>query len=154
MVVKTLSKSEIKKVNESLKELYGKDFLGKKDFVQLVDENFRYLVVNKVPCFFYYKDRLVPFLKFLYKEMFLKRVVVDMGAVKFVCNGADVMRPGVVDVDVSIREKEVVVVVDENNFKPLLVGEALFSGVEMKKLSDGPVIKNLHFVSDDKWTLA
>ncbi len=153
MVVKTLSKSEIKSLNESLKSRYGRDFFGKKDFVQLVEEGFKYLVVNKVPCFFYHNDLLIPFLKFLYKDQFLKEVVVDMGAVRFVCNGADVMKPGITSFDDSIREGDVVVVVDENNKKPLAVGEALFSFEDFNLKSDGKVVRNLHFVSDDKWNL-
>ena len=46
-------------------------------------------------------------------------VTVDMGAVKFVANGADVMGPGVVDADPSIAEGDFVWIRDERNKRPL-----------------------------------
>ena len=150
---KTLSKSEIKNINEQILDLYGREFFDKKDFVQLFDKPVKHLKSNKDPIFFYFDDKPVPFLKFLYKTSFLKKVVVDMGAVKFVCGGADVMRPGIVEIDESIGVDEFVVVVDEVNKKPLVVGQALFSGVDMKEKTEGKVIKNLHFVSDELWSL-
>ena len=45
-------------------------------------------------------------------------VVVDMGAVKFLANGADVMSPGVVKADINIMEGDTVIIVDEKS-KPL-----------------------------------
>ncbi|MEM0449702.1 MAG: PUA domain-containing protein [Methanomassiliicoccales archaeon] len=80
-------------------------------------------------------------------------VTVDMGAVRFIVNGADVMGPGILDADESIQIGDLVWVRDERNKKPLAVGEALISGLEMKTRRPGKAIKNLLFVGDKLWKL-
>jgi PUA-domain protein len=78
-------------------------------------------------------------------------VTVDMGAIKFVINGADVMGPGIVDADSGILVGDFVWVRDEKNRKPLAVGRALITGVEMKEKKPGKAIKSILFVSDKLW---
>ena len=80
-------------------------------------------------------------------------VTVDMGAVKFVCNGADVMAPGIVDADQTISEGDLVWIRDERNKQPLAIGQALISGAEMIESRSGKAIKTLHFVGDKIWKL-
>lgn len=82
----------------------------------------------------------------------LRRVVVDMGAVPHVANGADIMAPGVVSADLEIKAEETVVVVDERHGKPLAVGLALHPGAELKG-PKGKAVKNLHHVGDEVWGL-
>ena len=76
-----------------------------------------------------------------------------MGAVRFVVNGADVMRPGIVEIEDGISKDDLVSVIDKNNRKPLAVGIALFSAEEMKAMSTGKVIKNIHYVGDELWKM-
>ncbi len=80
-------------------------------------------------------------------------VTVDMGAVRFVYNGADVMSPGVVDADPGIRPGDLVWVRDEKNRRPLAVGEALMAGPEMVASEKGKAVKSLHHVGDSLWKL-
>lgn len=80
-------------------------------------------------------------------------VTVDMGAVRFLSNGADVMAPGIVDADTQIEVGGPVWVRDVNNKKPLAVGKALISGQEMVQGSSGKAIKTLHYISDALWNL-
>jgi PUA domain protein len=78
-------------------------------------------------------------------------VTVDMGAVKFVYNGADVMAPGIVDADSKIKEGDIVWVRDEKNLQPLAVGIALTSGSEMVQSDSGKSVKTIHHVGDEFW---
>ena len=48
-------------------------------------------------------------------------VTIDMGAVKFIYNGADVMSPGIVDADTDILPGGAVWVRDEKNLRPLSI---------------------------------
>jgi len=80
-------------------------------------------------------------------------VTVDMGAVKFVYNGADVMAPGVIDADPAISEGDLVWVRDEKNLQPLAVGVALMSGEEMVSGNKGKAMESLHHVGDAIWKL-
>ena len=75
---------------------------------------------------------------------------VDMGAVKFVCNGAKVMRPGIVNMD-EFNADDIVVVKDDKHGKYLAVGISLVSSNEAQAMSKGPVIDNMHYVSDEFW---
>jgi PUA domain protein len=78
-------------------------------------------------------------------------VTVDMGAVRFVTNGADVMGPGIVDADPAIKPGDVVWVREERHGKPLAVGIALADGAVLKTKPKGKQIKSLHFVGDRIW---
>jgi PUA domain protein len=78
-------------------------------------------------------------------------VTVDMGAVKFIYNGADVMAPGIVDADPGIQEGQLVWVRDERNLRPLAVGRALMAGGTMRVEEKGKAVKSVHHVGDDLW---
>ncbi len=152
---KQLSKTDVEKINQEISEQFGiSDFFGRKDRMMLADVNHKlYVLRDDVPVFFYLENKLVPTLKLLLQKQFLKQVVVDMGAVKFVSSGADVMRPGIVELDHAIKKEELVVVVDQTHKKPLCVARALFSGEEIFRMAQGKVLKSLHWVGDLVWQL-
>ena len=127
--------------------------ISKKDQVELIEDQYKIILINKKSSFFYYQGKPVPTLKFLQENNILKKITVDMGAVKFVVNGADVMRPGIVEIEEGITKDEFVAVIDKNNQKPLAVGIALFDGNEMQKMTSGKVIKNIHYVGDELWRM-
>ena len=89
----------------------------------------------------------------LFEELFplMPKIVVDMGAVPYVCKGADVMAPGVVAIKGEFKEKDLLLIVDERHGKPLAVGVALFSSEDMKNVNHGKTVKNLHYVGDKLW---
>ena len=78
------------------------------------------------------------------------KVVVDAGAIKFVCNGANVMRPGIKSFT-KFQKDDLVCVVEETHNKYLSVGKAMVSSDEMSLISKGEVVKNLHYISDKYW---
>ena len=100
-------------------------------------------------------DNKGAFVPFLGDEELLKafpKVVVDMGAIKFVTNGANVMRPGIRSFQGPFSQGSVVVVVDERHGKALCVGTAIVGEEEAKGMQKGPVVKNLHYVGDKFWS--
>ena len=78
-------------------------------------------------------------------------VTVDMGAVKFVYNGADVMGPGVESCDNGIAEGDLVWIRDVNNLRPLAVGRAVVSGEAISRKEKGKVVQSIHHVGDKLW---
>ncbi len=78
------------------------------------------------------------------------RVVVDNGATKFIINGADVMKPGIVEADENIKEGDFCYVVVEEKLTPLAVGIALCDGKDMIG-ERGRAIKNVHHINDKLW---
>ncbi len=83
----------------------------------------------------------------------MRFVTVDMGAVKFVYNGADVMGPGVVACDEAIAVGDLVWVRDVNNLRPLAVGKALYTGDAMARKEKGKAVRSIHHVGDRLWEL-
>lgn len=82
----------------------------------------------------------------------MKRIVVDMGAVGPVTNGANIMAPGVKRADEGISRGDQVVIVDEQHEKILAIGEALADSGSLKG-QKGEVVKNLHHIGDRVWNL-
>jgi len=80
-------------------------------------------------------------------------VTVDAGAIQFVSNGADVMRPGIVEADDDIESGDLVVINEEAHGKFLAVGRALVDGPEMVG-DDGRVVDSRHHVGDDLYELS
>jgi PUA domain protein len=81
------------------------------------------------------------------------KAIVDAGAIKFVCNGANVMRPGIKKFD-EFQKDDIICVVEEVHCKFLAVGKALVSSAEMANTTKGEVVKNLHYISDKYWEAA
>ena len=125
---------------------------GPKVNVEIVESSVGnvYLVNNK-PLVFKIEERLLPTLLF---QDFISRtpkIVVDMGAIPFVCNGADVMAPGIVRVEGEFVMGDLVLIVDEKHGKPLALGESLHDSKSIRNAKQGAVAKNVHYVSDKIW---
>ncbi len=112
------------------------------------------VLVDNEPLIMFIKEIPFPTLKGALKtEIKSKYVVVDMGAVKFMTKGADVMSPGITQADPDINEGDLVIIVDENHHKPLAIGRSLISGEEMVKNTEGKAVKTLHYIGDEIWNL-
>lgn len=96
------------------------------------------------------------YLPFLSETVLLEKfpkAIVDAGAIKFVCNGANVMRPGIKKFT-EFQKDDIICVVEEVYNKFLAVGKALVSSSEMANITKGEVVKNLHYISDKYWEAA
>ena len=83
----------------------------------------------------------------------MKEVNEQMGAIPFVTKGADVMRPGIKEIEAGIKKNEFIVIIDEKNKKPLAVGIALFDTEELEQMNSGKAIKNIHYLGDEIWRI-
>ncbi len=93
------------------------------------------------------------YLPFLSEAKMLEKfpnVMVDMGAVKFMCKGANVMRPGIKKFT-EFKKDQIVCIVEESQHKFLAVGKAMVSSSELENMEKGEVIKNIHYISDKFW---
>lgn len=96
------------------------------------------------------------YLPLLTETVLLERfphVVVDMGAVRFVCKGANLMRPGITEFG-EFEKGDIVCIRDESQGKYLAVGVATTSSSDAEAAEKGEVLKNLHYVSDAVWEAA
>jgi PUA-domain protein len=111
-------------------------------------------LINGKPLLFSTGEDVFPTLFFKEISSRTPKVVVDMGAIPYVCNGADVMAPGIVRIEGEFSKGDLVLVVDEKHGKPLALGEILYDSENAKSLKQGIVVKNIHFVSDKIWNFA
>ena len=95
-------------------------------------------------------DMYLPFLSETAMLEKFPHVIVDMGAIKFMCKGANVMRPGIKSHS-EFQKDSIVCIVEESQHKFLAVGKALVSSKELETMQKGEVVKNLHYISDKFW---
>ncbi|OYT56801.1 RNA-binding protein [Euryarchaeota archaeon ex4484_162] len=149
-----LKKKELRKFLDNLKLQFNVD-IDKKSKVEKADfEGIEIIIIDDKVDFFVKEGKTFFTLPAIekYKPQ-SNKVVVDMGAVKFISNGADVMAPGIVKADKGIKAGDVVWVCDEKHGKPLVVGEALMDGETMENSSIGKAVKTLHYVGDKLWRI-
>lgn len=150
-----LSSKDLKRLRETLIDLsfYNEFLVPKGANVELIhlEDMELYAIDNRIQ-FIKRKETIFPALQALLEgEVKLPHVVVDMGAVPYIARGATIMAPGIVKADEGIGSGDMVVVVDEIHRRPLAIGIALMTAVEMKTTKRGRAIDNLHHVGDSIW---
>jgi PUA domain protein len=148
-----LKRKEIRGFLEQIHEKLDDTYPFSVDTVEIgTVDTYELIFINDIPLFFKRNDEFFYTLVGLLKYQPRKRyVVVDGGAVRFVTNGADVMAPGIVDADETIQKEDTVWICNEQHRKPLAVGKALMTGVEMKAASSGKAVEMIHYIGDDLW---
>ena len=141
-------------VEEATKKLHlDLDALfGAKANVEVVESDVGeiYLIEGK-PILFKTGDTVLPTLLFSEFTTKAPKIVVDMGAIPYVCKGATVMAPGIVRIEGEFSKGDLVLVVDMKHGKALALGESLLDVEMAKNTKKGPVVKTLHYVSDKIW---
>ena len=136
---------------EKLRVDFKQIFKSKVD-MELIETDFaRIFLVNGKPLLVRMKEKILPTLAFNEIFALTPKVVVDMGAVPHVCNGANVMAPGIVRFEGEFKKGDFVFVVDEKHGKAIAIGEAGYDVDTAKKATQGVVVKNIHFVGDKLW---
>lgn len=140
-------------MSEGLLEIFGKPYISQDETVDRANiGKFDVILVNGGILAMVVKDKPFLTVKGLLKYRPETRfVTVDMGAVKFVYNGADIMAPGIVEADSGITEGDLVWIRDQKNLQPLAVGEAVISGKDMVLSNKGKAVISIHHVGDDIW---
>ena len=110
-------------------------------------------LINGKPVLAQTGENLYPTLTFKEFLEHAPKVTVDMGAVPYVCKGADVMAPGIRGFSGEFQKGDLVIVTDEKHGKPIALGEILYDAEQAKNIKQGPVIRNMHYVGDKTWTL-
>jgi PUA domain protein len=116
------------------------------------EEGCRFLTVGDSYTFIEVEGHIVPFLGCHSVLSMLPSAKVDTGALKFILNGADIMRPGIRSWDDWGPVGRVVVIRDEEKSRAIAVGRTLVESKEMVVKTRGACIQNLHHVGDKFWT--
>ena len=140
-ILNQIKKSWPLKSFPNFKNIYKYDI--EKDKSLYAYENFIAVKIN---------DTILPFLGSMDILKFFPIVFIDMGAVKFVCNGAKVARPGITKMT-GFNENDIVIVKDEKYSKSLAVGIAMEDSEIASSNNTGHVVNTMHYVGDKFWNL-
>jgi len=108
--------------------------------------------IDKKPLIAIINGELVPTLLFEEALRFLPKIIINMGAVPHICNGADVMAPGVVRIEKDFDTDDYVVVTDERYNKPIAITTSLIDSKKARDKKQGKIAKNIHYVGDKLWS--
>lgn len=143
-----LRKKEARKIAEEMQR-YGFEVEGDMDEVEF--KTLKVILVDGEPLLLEFNGRhyltLFGLLRFRPEK---GKVTVDSGALPYIMNGADVMRPGIVYADEDIKEGDFVYVTVEGKESPIAVGIAMVDGREMMG-ERGKAVKTIHHLKDDVW---
>ncbi|MCL2172274.1 MAG: RNA-binding protein [Nitrososphaerota archaeon] len=152
-----LKSKEIKQILNDASQRLKMDLesiFGSKAIIEVVEfENGQICIVNAKPVMFR-AETFLPFLGFTEFIEAATKITVDMGAVPFVCKGANVMAPGIRCIEGEFSKGDLLVIKDEKHGKSLAIGESMFDAATVRETKKGPVIKTLHYVSDKYWNAA
>ena len=148
----SLSKREVHDITGQISKSWPTNSIGAiKDLqVYVIDGNKRLLVGNDLVAIQLAPDLIIPHLTQHDILNHFASVQVDMNAVKFVCNGANIMRPGITDFT-TFKESEIVLVKDQTHKKELAVCISLVDDVTGRKMERGVVLNNIHHIGDIYW---
>jgi PUA-domain protein len=125
---------------------------GSKPRIELAEaQAVEIFIINGKPLFARLEGTFLPTLISNGVFSLLSKIVVDMGAVPHICNGADLMAPGIVQIAGDFNTDDLLLVVDERYSKPLAIGVALLDSDDMRAAKHGKVVKNIHYVGDRLW---
>jgi PUA domain protein len=135
------------KLNIDLRQLFN----NKIQLEEAETQTAKIFFINNKPLMAIFNSALVPTL--FSNEILdaLPRIVVNMGAVPHLCNGADLMAPGVVRIEKAYNKDNYVVVVDERHNKPLAIIIALEDSQTARNMTHGKIARNIHYVGDALW---
>ena len=135
---KRMRSKEVKALAKELEDVMGVPVFSEEDGVDMAESTDYNLIFVKSDILLKYKPGK-------------RAVTVDMGAVPYVTNGADVMGPGITEADPEIAEGDMVWIRDARNGAPLAIGVALRSGEALASKEPGKAIKTIHYVGDKLW---
>jgi len=139
------------KVSEKLK-LNLKQIFKTQLNVELIQTEFAEIyIINGKPLLAKIENTIFPTLIFTEFAASAPKVFIDMGAVPHVCNGANIMAPGITSFAGKFKEGDFVLVVDEKYCKPIAIGEVMYDIDSARKVASGVVVKNIHYVGDRIW---
>lgn len=152
-----IKKGQLTSLMTKLKESIGDDAgLYTAPMIEIAEttSKFNIYLIDKKPILMEKDDWAFPTLRGAILRPFSgRRIVVDMGAVPYMVNGADIMRPGIVSVTPDVKAGYPALAVDESHGKPLAVVIPLYDADGVLALEKGKAAKNIHYVGDELWNL-
>jgi len=157
MVRYPLSKKEKRKIAPLLTKFFGLEESTVKKTVVIKEKKGTYelFIVNDTPALIVTSNGdIIPHLKYFLKNpnapTSLPKIRVDQGAVIPIGKGADLMAPGITDIEGDFNKGELAIVIAPNGAAIAIV-RTLYGRNDMGRLVKGKVAKNIHHIGDKYW---
>lgn len=137
-----LSGKEKKELKEKIPLGYNidkKDNIKEEDNLLFKDDEKLFIIKNNM----YY-----PHLKTFPQENY-KTIYVDDGAVKFLAKGADLMRPGIEEIEFGFEKDDIIQIKNKKLPKVLALGIAMYSDKKINEMTQGKVVQIYHYIGDE-----
>ena len=139
MKTNLISKSETNQILKLVSKQWKRELPKIKNLkVHFIDNNSQLISGNDLTIL-KINDDYLPFLNQTEVLQKFPNVMVDMGAVKFMCNGANVMRPGIKKYT-EFKKGDIVCVSEESQNKFISVGKAIMDSSELENVSKGEIM--------------
>lgn len=137
-----LSGKEKKELKEKLPigyEIDKKDNIKEQDNILFKDDQKLFIIKN---------NKYLPHLRTFPQENY-KSIYVDDGAVKFLAKGADLMKPGIEEIEFGFEKDDIVQIKNKKLPKILALGIAMYSDKQIDEMTQGKVVQIYHFIGDE-----
>ena len=153
MKTNLISKSETANLLKTVSEKWKIDVPKVKNLkVYEIDNEIQLITGEKIKIL-KIKNEYLPFLSEISMLEKFPFVQIDMGAVKFMCKGANLMRPGIKKFS-EFSKNDIVCIAEESQNKFLAIGKSEVDSSELVSMEKGEVLKNLHYISDKAWEVS
>ena len=132
----------VKEILREYNEKYDEEFSGRRIEKVIIDNQTLFLIDGN-PLILIVDGMMVPTLVNTTVLKKIPMITVDMGAVPYICNGADIMIPGIRNASLPIESGVIVVIADERHHKPIAVGITI---LELKDLKEKTALLELEIM--------
>ena len=109
------------------------------------------ILIDCKPAFLKTEKGLLPTLTNTSVLQTIPTITVDAGAVPHICNGSDLMAPGIVKITGDFPTEAIVAVAEQTYGKRIAIVQALVDSKTMATTKRGKVATALHYVGDKTW---
>lgn len=109
------------------------------------------ILIDGKPAFLKTDKALLPTLTNTSVLQAMPTITVDVGAIPHICNGSDLMAPGIVRMTGDFPAAAISAVAEQTYGKRIAVVQTLFDSKTMSATKRGKVAITLHYVGDKAW---
>jgi len=148
----TLSKKKGNQIVEEIKRLWPNNPIYNAKNIRIIEiDSEDSILIGKEFVSVKVGKYIIPFLGMEQNLDSFTRIIVDKGAVQYVCRGAKIMRPGIIKWEGEFKMGDIVIVEESKYGKRLAIGIALLDSSELPNTSRGAILNNLHYIGDKFW---
>ncbi|MEM2094733.1 MAG: DUF1947 domain-containing protein [Candidatus Bathyarchaeia archaeon] len=119
--------------------------------VATLEDGAQLVLINNKPAYLKNKNEVIPTLVNTEVLEVIPTIIVDSGAVPHICNGSDLMAPGIVKISGDFKAQTITAIAEQTYGKKIALARALIDAETMRATKRGKVAINVHYIGDKAW---